>query len=64
MKDLLWSYFLLIFLGGDPEVVVDAIDVAAGGEVIECKFRGGILIGDSSLYFLGSGRRYDFRMGL
>lgn len=62
MKDRLWSYFLLIFLGGEPEVVVEAMEAPLlglvwGAEVIAWRFMGGILIGDSSVYFLGSGRR-------
>jgi hypothetical protein len=70
-KDRLGSYFTLIFLGGEPEVVVEAIDPAAMGWdgrwgllVMACKLIGGILMGDYSEYFFGSGRRYDLRMGL
>lgn len=41
------------------EVVLSKIEV-----LVACRFSGGIFTGDSSLYLLGSGRRYDFRIGL
>lgn len=41
------------------EVVLSNIEV-----LVACRFSGGIFTGDSSLYLLGYGRRYDFRIGL
>lgn len=41
------------------EVVLSNIEV-----LVAWRFRGGIFMGDSSQYLLGSGRRYDFRIGL
>ena len=44
-------------------VIVDAV-LSSLEVLVACRFSGGIFMGDSSLYLLGSGRRYDFRMGL
>lgn len=72
IKDRLWSHFFCNFLGGEPEVVVEANDPIGVGMkgvgwllwVIVCRFIGGIFIGDYSECFFGYGRRYDLRIGL